>query len=293
MGNISLLVIAAGIGSRFGGLKQIASIGGNGESIIDYSVYDAIASGFNKVVFVIRREFQKEFEDNITNKYAGKIQVEFVFQELNALPNGLSCPKERKLPWGTGHAILSASNLIKEPFCVINADDFYGRESFKKIKDFFSKDSSNLSMVYFKLGKTLSHFGGVNRAICELKNGFLRNLIEKENIQNNNGVLTSNNKSLLDSRAPVSLNMWGFRPFIFDHLEEMFIKFINKNEENLNSEFGIPTVINYLIRTQSEKIFALNSNSNWLGITYKEDIPFVESEIQKIVDNGEYPKVLF
>ena len=293
MGNISLLVIAAGIGSRFRGLKQIASIGENGESIIDYSVYDAIASGFNKVVFVIRREFQKEFKDNITNKYAGKIQVEFVFQELNALPNGLSCPKERKLPWGTGHAILSASNLIKEPFCVINADDFYGRESFKKIKDFFSKDSSNLSMVYFKLGKTLSPFGGVNRAICEFKNGFLRNLIEKENIQNNNGVLTSNNKSLLDSRAPVSLNMWGFRPFIFDHLEEMFIKFINKNEENLNSEFGIPTVINYLIRTQREKFFALNSNSNWLGITYKEDIPFVESEIQKIVDNGEYPKVLF
>jgi len=287
------LVIAAGIGSRFRGLKQIASIGENGESIIDYSVYDAIASGFNKVVFVIRREFQKEFKDNITNKYAGKIQVEFVFQELNALPNGLSCPKERKLPWGTGHAILSASNLIKEPFCVINADDFYGRESFKKIKDFFSKDSSNLSMVYFKLGKTLSPFGGVNRAICEFKNGFLRNLIEKENIQNNNGVLTSNNKSLLDSRAPVSLNMWGFRPFIFDHLEEMFIKFINKNEENLNSEFGIPTVINYLIRTQREKFFALNSNSNWLGITYKEDIPFVESEIQKIVDNGEYPKVLF
>ena len=293
MQNISLLVIAAGIGSRFGGLKQMASVGKNGESIIDYSVYDAIKSGFNKVVFVIRSEFQNEFKEHISRKYAGKIQVDFVLQELNALPNGFLCPKGRKLPWGTGHAILSASNLIKEPFCVINADEFYVRESFTKIIEFFSKDSKNLSMVYFKLGRTLSPFGGVNRAICKLNNGFLMNLIEKENIQNNNGIITSNNISKIDARAPVSLNMWGFRPFIFDHLEEMFLKFINNNGEDLNSEFLIPTVINNLIQTQREKVFALNSNSNWLGITYKEDITFVESEIQKIVDNGEYPKVFF
>ena len=293
MQNITLLVIAAGIGSRFGGLKQMASVGKNGESIIDYSVYDAIKSGFNKVVFVIRREFQNEFKEHISRKYAGKIQVDFVLQELNALPNGFLCPKGRKLPWGTGHAILSASNLIKEPFCVINADDFYGRESFKKIIEFFSKDSKNLSMVYFKLGRTLSPFGGVSRAICKLNNGFLMNLIEKENIQNNNGIITSNNTSKIDARAPVSLNMWGLRPFIFDHLEEMFIKFINKNGEDLNSEFLIPTVVNNLIQTQREKVFALNSNSNWFGITYKEDISFVGSEIQKIVDNGGYPKELF
>tara|TARA_B100001250_G_scaffold407138_1_gene427403 strand:- start:135 stop:1016 length:882 start_codon:yes stop_codon:yes gene_type:complete len=293
MQNITLLVIAAGIGSRFGGLKQMASVGKNGESIIDYSVYDAIKSGFNKVVFVIRREFQNEFKEHISRKYAGKIQVDFVLQELNALPNGFLCPKGRKLPWGTGHAILSASNLIKEPFCVINADDFYGRESFKKIIEFFSKDSKNLSMVYFKLGRTLSPFGGVSRAICKLNNGFLMNLIEKENIQNNNGIITSNNTSKIDARAPVSLNMWGFRPFIFDHLEEMFIKFFNKHGEDLNSEFLIPTVINNLIQTQREKVFALNSNSNWFGITYKEDISFVGSEIQKIVDNGGYPKELF
>ena len=293
MNNITLLVIAAGLGSRFGGLKQIASVGINGESIIDYSVYDAIKSGFNKVVFVIRSEFKKEFEENISRKYAGKIQVEFVFQELNSLPNGLLCPKERKLPWGTGHAILSASKLIKEPFCVINADDFYGRESFKKIIEFFSKDSKNLSMVYFKLGRTLSPFGGVSRAICKLNNGVLSNLIEKENIQNINGIITSNKILKLDARTPVSLNMWGFRPFIFDHLEEMFINFYNKNVEDLNSEFLIPTVINNLIQTQREKVFALNSNSNWFGITYKEDISFVGSEIQKIVDNGGYPKELF
>tara|TARA_X000001036_G_scaffold194971_1_gene183871 strand:- start:71 stop:952 length:882 start_codon:yes stop_codon:yes gene_type:complete len=293
MNNITLLVIAAGLGSRFGGLKQIASVGINGESIIDYSVYDAIESGFNKVVFVIRSEFKKEFEENISRKYAGKIQVEFVFQELNSLPNGLLCPKERKLPWGTGHAILSASKLIKEPFCVINADDFYGRESFKKIIEFFSKDSKNLSMVYFKLGRTLSPFGGVSRAICKLNNGVLSNLIEKENIQNINGIITSNKILKLDARTPVSLNMWGFRPFIFDHLEEMFINFYNKNVEDLNSEFLIPTVINNLIKTQREKVFALNSNSNWFGITYKEDISFVGSKLQKIVNNGEYPKELF
>ncbi|MEC9070248.1 MAG: sugar phosphate nucleotidyltransferase [SAR324 cluster bacterium] len=293
MNNITLLVIAAGLGSRFGGLKQIASVGINGESIIDYSVYDAIESGFNKVVFVIRREFKKEFEENISRKYAGKIQVEFVFQELNSLPNGLLCPKERKLPWGTGHAILSASKLIKEPFCVINADDFYGRESFKKIIEFFSKDSKNLSMVYFKLGRTLSPFGGVSRAICKLNNGVLSNLIEKENIQNINGIITSNKILKLDARTPVSLNMWGFRPFIFDHLEEMFINFYNKNVEDLNSEFLIPTVINNLIKTQREKVFALNSNSNWFGITYKEDISFVGSKLKKIVNNEEYPKELF
>ena len=293
MNNITLLVIAAGLGSRFGGLKQIASVGINGESIIDYSVYDAIESGFNKVVFVIRSEFKKKFEENISRKYAGKIQVEFVFQELNSLPNGLLCPKERKLPWGTGHAILSASKLIKEPFCVINADDFYGRESFKKIIEFFSKDSKNLSMVYFKLGRTLSPFGGVSRAICKLNNGVLSNLIEKENIQNINGIITSNKILKLDARTPVSLNMWGFRPFIFDHLEEMFINFYNKNVEDLNSEFLIPTVINNLIKTQREKVFALNSNSNWFGITYKEDISFVGSKLQKIVNNGEYPKELF
>lgn len=293
MNNITLLVIAAGLGSRFGGLKQIASVGINGESIIDYSVYDAIESGFNKVVFVIRSEFKKKFEENISRKYAGKIQVEFVFQELNSLPNGLLCPKERKLPWGTGHAILSASKLIKEPFCVINADDFYGRESFKKIIEFFSKDSKNLSMIYFKLGRTLSPFGGVSRAICKLNNGVLSNLIEKENIQNINGIITSNKILKLDARTPVSLNMWGFRPFIFDHLEEMFINFYNKNVEDLNSEFLIPTVINNLIKTQREKVFALNSNSNWFGITYKEDISFVGSKLQKIVNNGEYPKELF
>ena len=148
-------------------------------------------------------------------------------------------------------------------------------------------------MVYFKLGRTLSPYGGVNRAICTLNNGLLMNIIEKENIQNNNGIIMSNNKSKLDEESPVSLNMWGFRPFIFDHLEEMFIKFINKNGEDLNSEFLIPTVINHLIQTQREKVFALNSNSNWFGITHKEDSPFVGAEIQKIVDNGGYPKVLF
>ena len=293
MQNISLLVMAAGIGSRFGSLKQMASIGLDGESIIDYSVYDAIESGFNKVVFVIRREFQKEFKEKISRKYAEKIQLEFAFQELNDLPKGLTCPRERKLPWGTGHAILSASDLIKEPFCVINADDYYGRESFKKIVEFFSKDSKNLSMVYFKLGRTLSPYGGVNRAICTLNNGLLMNIIEKENIQNNNGIIMSNNKSKLDEESPVSLNMWGFRPFIFDHLEEMFIKFFKKNGDDLNSEFLIPTVVNHLIQTQREKVFALNSNSNWFGITHKEDSPFVGAEIQKIVDNGGYPKVLF
>ena len=212
---------------------------------------------------------------------------------MNAIPNGLSCPKERELPWGTGHAILLASNLIREPFCVINADDFYGRESFKKIINFFSKDSKNFSMVYFKLGRTLSPFGGVSRAICEFENGYLTKLIEIENIKNNNGIITSNNLSKLNIKAPVSLNMWGFRPFIFDYFEELFLKFLKKNGDDLYSEFLIPSAINNLIQNQSEKVVVLNSNSNWFGITHKEDIPFVGYEIQKFKDSGKYPRILF
>ena len=293
MQKFSLLILAAGMGSRFGGLKQITSIGKNRESIIDYSVYDAIKSGFNKVVFVIQRELKKDFEKIISKKFEDKIHVEFAFQELNTLPNGFSLPEERKTPWGTGHAILSAAHLIKEPFCVINADDFYGRESFKKIIDFFSKDSENLSMVFFELGKTLSSFGGVNRAICEFNNGFLKKLIEIENIKTFKGIITSNNKSKLNYRAPVSLNMWGLRPFIFDYFEEMFKKFLKKNGDEINSEFLIPSAMNHLVHKKSESVIALNSNSSWFGITYKEDVPYVRSEIQKLVDNKVYPTPLF
>ena len=293
MKNTTLLVLAAGMGSRFNGLKQMASIGENGESILDYSVYDAVKSGFNKVVFVIRQEFEREFREKITKKFEDKINVEFVFQNLNYLPNGFSCPKDRKVPWGTGHAVLSASNIIKEPFCVINADDFYGYESFKKIIEFFSKDPKNLCMVYFKLGKTLSPFGGVNRAICNIDKGLLKNLIEKFNIQKKNNIILSNKKKILDSQTPVSMGMWGFRPSIFVKLEEIFKDFLKVNRDKLNSEFLIPEAINFIIQDQREKMVALSSDSEWYGITYNEDCIFVKDNIKRIVNDGEYQKELF
>ena len=182
MNNITLLVMAAGMGSRYGGLKQLDAVGPNGETIIDYSVFDAIEAGFNKVVFIIRREFVNEFKAKITDKYAGKIQVQFAFQDIHDLPNGFKCPEGREKPWGTGQAILSASNLINETFCVINADDFYGQESFKKLADFYSRKNHVFSMMAFRLERTLSSFGGVTRGICEVENERLSTVVETENV---------------------------------------------------------------------------------------------------------------
>ena len=293
MNDITLLVMAAGMGSRYGGLKQLDAVGPNGETIIDYSVYDAIEAGFSKVVFIIRRDFEAEFKSNITNKFSENIQVEFAFQELHALPGGFTCPEDRVKPWGTGHAILSAVVLINEPFVVINGDDYYGRESFKVVADYYGKGADQFSMVAFRLDKTLSIFGGVTRGLCTVKEGTLDTVIETENLQKTEIGVSSDRDIELNGTEPVSMNMWGFTPILFDYLQDMFVDFLKKYGTELKSEFLIPSVINDLIQSGRGQVHVLRSNANWFGVTYKEDKPYVMGEILKLVDGNVYPQKLF
>ena len=285
--------MAAGMGSRYGGLKQLDTVGPSGETIFDYSVYDAIKAGFNKAVFIIRRDFEDEFKSKVTDKYINHIQVEFAFQELHDLPGGFSYPAGREKPWGTGQAILSAAELIREPFVAINGDDFYGRESFKAVADYYNKGADQFSMVAFQLGKTLSNFGGVTRGLCTVKDGKLDTVIETDNIQQTDDGVTSDRDIDLDGSEPVSMNMWGFTPILFDHLRDMFVDFLKENKQEMKSEFLIPSVVNELIQSGKKNVHVLRSGAKWFGVTYKEDRPFVVGEIQKLIDSGVYPEKLF
>ncbi len=293
MTDISLLVMAAGMGSRYGGLKQLDAVGPSGETIIDYSVYDAIQARFNKVVFIIRKDFEDEFKSQITDKYSGKIQVEFAFQDLHDLPDGFTCPEGRNKPWGTGHAILAAADLIHEPFVAINGDDFYGRESFKVVADYYLSGADDFSMVAFQLDKTLSTFGGVTRGLCTVKEGKLDTVIETGELQRKEQGVTSDRNIKLDGSEPVSMNVWGFTPVLFKYLKDMFVEFLNDEGNELKSEYLIPSVVNDLIKSGREDVHVLRSASSWFGVTYKDDRPFVMGEIQKLIDRGTYPKQLF
>ena len=293
MNDMTLLVMAAGMGSRYGGLKQLDEVGPSGETIIDYSVYDAIKSGFSKVVFIIRKDFEDEFKSKISNKFSDDIQVEFVFQDIHLLPNGYSAPNERIKPWGTGHAILCASNVIDGPFNAINADDYYGRESFKTIADYYNNGNDSFSMVAFQLEKTLSEFGAVTRGLCSVKEDHLISVIETENLVKSNTGISSNSDLDLKGDEPVSMNMWGFTPTIFDYLNEMFELFLSKNIHDQKSEFLIPSVINDLINSGNEVVQVLYSKSSWFGVTYKQDKSYVVQQIKKLVDRGFYPNKLF
>ena len=285
--------MAAGMGSRYGGLKQLDPVGPSGETIIDYSVYDAIRAGFNKVVFIIRKDFEEDFRSKITNKYKDKIRVEFAFQDLNDLPEGFLCPEGRVKPWGTGHAILTASQLIHEPFVAINGDDFYGRESFEIVADYYQDKNATYSMVAFQLDKTLSEFGGVTRGLCTVKNDLLDTVIETGELKRSESGVSSDRDIQLDGSEPVSMNVWGFTPDLFDHLRAMFVDFLHKEGDEMKSEYLIPTVINNLIRSGEKDIHVLRTGSKWFGVTYKEDKPFVTEQVQLLVDDGVYPKQLF
>ena len=293
MTDITLLIMAAGMGSRYGGLKQLDAIGPSGETIIDYSVYDAIQAGFKKVVFIIRRDFEQEFKSRITNKYTDKIQIEFTFQDLNDLPDGFSCPEGREKPWGTGHAILSAADVIHEPFVAINGDDFYGRESFKVVADYYNQGANHFSMVAFQLNKTLSAFGGVTRGLCTLNNGKLDTVIETGNLQKKDNGILSDRDIDLDGSESVSMNVWGFTPILFEYLRDMFVEFLKNEGNELKSEYLIPTVVNDLVQRGKEDVHVLYSTASWFGVTYKEDSLFVKGEIQKLVAAGVYPEPLF
>ena len=290
--HLTLLVMAAGMGSRYGGLKQLDKVGPNGETIIDYSLHDAIQAGFTKVIFIIRRDFEDQFKLQITNKYLGKFAVEFAFQDIDNLPNGFSCPSGREKPWGTGQAILSARNLINEPFVVINGDDYYGQESFKVIADYYNNGGAQFSMVAFRLDKTLSDFGPVTRGVCNVENDKLDTVVETENLEKKGNYISTNRDITLDGSEPVSMNMWGFTPSLFNYLHEDFVNFLNDEGDELKSEFLIPTVINNLVQDNQEEVYVLRSNASWFGVTYKEDKPFVINKVQELIHSGIYSSPL-
>ncbi len=295
----TLLILAAGMGSRYGGLKQIEPVGPAGETILEYSVYDAIRAGFGKVVFVIRESFAKDFVSRFENKLKKKIEVGYAFQELDNLPQGYLLPGERQKPWGTGHAILTARDSISEPFAAINADDFYGAPAFMKIAGFLTSQVSpdHYAMVGYLLKNTLSEFGTVSRGICQTNsNGHLTEINERTKISREGDSIyysEENIKTKLDDNVPVSMNFWGFHPSLFGHLESQFRSFLDENINQPKSEFYIPNVIFNLIRSGKIKASVLQADSPWFGVTYPEDKSFVVEQILQLTREGIYPEKLW
>lgn len=298
----TLFVLAAGMGSRYGGLKQLDGLGPNGETIMDYSIYDAVRGGFGKVVFVIRHSFENDFREKIIKKYENVIPVELVFQELDYLPEGFTLNPERTKPWGTNHAVLMGKDVINEPFAVINADDFYGRESFKILADYLSgleNSKNDYCMVGYRVGNTLSESGSVARGVCEKDaNEYLTSVVERTYIiRDTDGTIKykDDNEQMvtLGENTPVSMNMWGFTPEYFQYSETDFIEFLKKNADNIKAEYFIPLVVNNLIVSNQAKVRVLDTPSKWFGVTYAEDRPAVVAKIQELIDAGEYPSKLW
>jgi len=297
----TLLVLAAGMGSRYGGLKQLDEVGPNGETIIDYSVYDAIRAGFGKVVFVIRENIEEAFKEKITNKFEGKIDIRFAFQEVNTKIEGITDLPERKKPWGTGHAVLVAHNLIDEPFAVVNADDYYGMEAMEKMANYLSTSCTpeNYCMVGFQLKNTLSDNGTVSRGVCHGdEDGNLTTVTERTSIKRIGDIICyeeDGKKVFLEEDTVVSMNLWGFHQNIFEHSKKMFADFVadKDNRENPKSEFYIPLVVNDLLQKDSIKLSILTSNEKWYGVTYKEDKDDVVQAMEKLHQAGKYPKALW
>jgi UTP-glucose-1-phosphate uridylyltransferase len=289
-----LLVLAAGMGSRYGGLKQIDPVGPKGETIIDYSIYDALRAGFQSLVFVIRRDIEQAFRETIGSRFEKRIPVEYVFQELDRLPQGFALPPQRKKPWGTGHAILMASDVIREPFGVINADDFYGADSFRLLAAHLHSDGPEYAMAGFVLRNTLSEFGTVARGVCQFADGHLESVREITNIEKHGlGARYKNGTGKfheLTGNEIVSMNMWGFTRSIFDHLKQQFAEFLSTSGTDEKSEFYIPSVVNSVIRSRQERVKVLPTRSSWFGVTYREDRPSVAEGIRRLVNAGEYPE---
>ena len=297
----TLVVLAAGMGSRYGGLKQVDPVGPSGEAILDYSVFDAIRGGFGRIVFVIRRDFEQEFKEKVGAKYAGVIPVDYCHQDLNDLPSPFAIPEGRTKPWGTAHATRAARNTVKEPFAVINADDFYGRDAMAKLGAYLSSvdpSTLHLCMVGYRLSLTLSENGSVARGICDVSSdGKLKGvtemtkLVKAGNVAENREDEANPVKVPLDSR--VSMNCWGFTPRLFAELEDRFVKFLAARGAEMKSEWYIPFVVDELIREGKADCAVLPTDSSWFGVTYREDKPYVMDEIRKLVEAGEYPATLF
>ncbi len=298
----TLLILAAGMGSRYGGLKQMDQVGPSGEAIIDYSIYDAIRAGFEKVTFIIRKNIEKEFREVFESKLKGAIETEFIFQELEMVPEGISFSSERVKPWGTAHAVWVAKDFIREPFVVINADDFYGAGSYQTIADYLMQDnivnSSNYGMVGYQVQHTLSDFGSVTRGVCEATNDdFMKAVVERAEIVREGQQIyyidKEEGKVSLSGDELVSMNFWGFTPTIFDHFERAFTEFIEKNAEKLKKELFIPKVVNELVARDIASVKILPSRDQWFGVTYREDKPVAVEHIRKLVEQGVYPDNLW
>lgn len=296
----TLYILAAGMGSRYGGLKQLDGLGPSGETIMDYSVYDALRAGFGKIVFVIRHDFEQEFRDKIISRYEGHVPVEVVFQSLDKLPEGFAPAPERTKPWGTNHAVLMGKDVIKEPFGVINADDYYGRESFQILADFLRSVEGKKNcycMVGFNIENTLSENGGVSRGLCMVdEKGYLTSVKECHGIERKDGELiqvVEGENVPFPENASVSMNMWGFTPDYFDYSEKAFIEFLKESGKELKTEFYIPSVVNDLINAGTVSLKVEQTPSRWFGVTFAADRPATVAQFKKLVDEGVYPTPLF
>lgn len=297
----TLFVLAAGMGSRYGGLKQLDGLGPNGETIMDYSIYDAIKAGFGKIVFVIRESFEADFKKVVVEKFKNLIDVEIVFQDITNVPEGFTYNPEREKPWGTNHAVLMGKDVIKEPFAVINADDFYGQESFAILADFLRSvegKQNEYCMIGYRVGNTLSESGSVSRGVCVVdENDNLLNVVERTHIEEKGGTiifLDENGKEIpLHPNTPVSMNMWGFTPDYFNYSMEYFKEFLKENGDKLKSEFYIPLAVNNLIVEKKATCKVLDTPSKWFGVTYAEDRPQVVIKINDLIRKGTYPEKLF
>ncbi|MDE3066624.1 MAG: NTP transferase domain-containing protein [Verrucomicrobiota bacterium] len=298
MSQPTLLVLAAGIGSRYGGLKQMDPVGPSGETLMDYSIYDALRSGFGKLVFVIRRDIEEPFRKSIAARFEKRASVTCVFQELGNLPPGFSVPPGREKPWGTGQAILSAADAIAEPFGVINADDFYGARSFQILADHLRSGSPDFAMVAYVLRQTLSEHGSVARGVCMTnREGFLKGVTEIVGIEKDGdgakyaGIGGTIYRLIGD--APVSLNLWGFTPALFGHLRTQFDQFLREHGQDERIEFYIPAAVNELIRAGRVRVKVLRTPDSWFGVTYREDRPRVMEGIRRLITRGDYPEKLW
>jgi len=293
MSQPTLALLAAGMGSRYGGLKQVDPVGPSGETLLDYSIYDALRAGFGKIVFIIRHDIEQQFREVVGNRFAGRVPVEYAFQELNDLPAGFSVPEGRSKPWGTTQAVIAAESVVKEPFAVLNADDFYGRESFEAVAQHFSSGSNDLGMVGFQLKNTLSDHGTVARGICGVgSDGYLTSVEEFTKIEKTASGAREGERTFSGDEL-VSMNFWGFQPTIFKDLRESFAAFLQRSGTELKSECYIPATVNELMAAGKVRVKMLSSRSPWFGVTYKEDKPRVVESIARLVEQGVYPSKLW
>ena len=301
--SLSLLILAAGMGSRYGSLKQLDPMGPSGETVMDYSVLDALRSGFDRIIFVIRKDFEEEFKNVIGKRYEGKVKIEYAFQDLNDLPGNFTVPEGREKPWGTGHAVYAARKLLTEPFAVINADDFYGRDSYVQLADYLKNPPAagkvRGCIASFILNNTLSENGSVSRGICsDNGNGLLSKVVENTKIYRRAdgkvvSLMDDGNEVELTGTEQVSMNSWGFMPEMVDELEKLFTEFLSARGNELKSEFYLPGAVDALINSGKAEIAMRHSKDSWFGVTYKEDRPLVQSALQKLVASGAYPEKLF